>query len=250
MTSFRQTLKALLPRPLLQKARAAAWSLGDLRHGLRTGEWGLPPAYLRVKVCGTIPPADYRAGGERHAEALVQMLQNTGSDPVKIAAVLDFGCGCGRVISAAQTLLPSAHFFGTDAEADLIQWAQAHLRTADFQVNNPEPPLAYADGQFDFIYAISVFTHLDERQQFLWLDELRRIAKPGAVLILTVHGTEEENKFEFVKNTAWSDFFPEYYQTTFHGRTYITENWQRGFTLLDYVPHAIGQQDAVVLRRD
>ena len=46
MTSLRLKLKTLLPRPLLQKARAAAWSIGDVRHGLRTGEWGLPPAYL------------------------------------------------------------------------------------------------------------------------------------------------------------------------------------------------------------
>ena len=146
---LRQTLKTLLPRPLLQKARAAAWSIGDLRHGLRTREWGLPPAYLRFKVCGTIPPEDY----------------------------------------------------------------------------------------------------LDERLQLLWLDELHRVAKAGATLILTVNGTDEDRTFEFVRNTAWSDFFPDYYQTTFHGRTYIAENWARGFTILDYVPHAIGQQDAVVLRK-
>jgi len=247
--ALRQTLKTLLPRPLLQRVRAAAWGIGDVRHGLRTGEWGLPPAYLRVKVCGTIPPEGYRAGGERHAQALVQMLAGTGRDPAGTAAVLDFGCGCGRVIAAAQALLPSAKLFGTDAEADLIGWAQSHLQQATFQVNAPEPPLSYADAQFDFIYAISVFTHLDERQQFLWLDELYRVAAPGAILILTVHGTEEENKFEFVKNTAWSDFFPEYYQTTFHGQAYIAQNWMRGFTLIEYLPHAIGQQDAVVLRK-
>lgn len=250
MATLRQRLKTLLPRPLLQKARAAAWGIGDLRHGLRTGEWGLPPAYLRVKVCGTIPPEDYLGGGERHAEALVQMLSAAGGDPAQVLSVLDFGCGCGRVIAAAQALLPAAHFCGTDAEADLIGWAQTHLRRADFQVNAPEPPLGYAGSRFDFIYAISVFTHLDERLQFLWLDELARIAKPGATLILTVHGTDDQNKFEFVRNTAWSDFFPDYYQTTFHGRTYIAENWSRGFTIVDYRPHAIGEQDAVVLRKN
>lgn len=247
--TFRQTLKTLLPRPLLQKARSAVWGIGDLRHGLRTQQWGLPPAYLRVKVCGTIPPEDYLEGGWRHARALVQMLTQAGGDPLQITSILDFGCGCGRVIAAAQALLPSARFYGTDAEADLIGWAKTHLRQAEFAVNSPEPPLPYADEQFDFIYAISVFTHLDEHLQFAWLDELHRVAKRGAMLILTVHSTGDDRKFEFVQNTAWSDFFPDYYQTTFHGRTYIAENWTRGFTVLDYVSSAIGKQDAVVLRK-
>ena len=246
LSSLRRTVKALLPRPLLQKARAAAWSLGDLRHGLRTGQWSLPPAYLRVKVCGTIAPDDYTQGGRRHAEALWEMMRSAGADSAQVASVLDFGCGCGRVISAFQALLPSAQFYGTDAEADLIAWAGSHL-AADFRVNVPEPPLPYADGQFDLIYAVSVFTHLDERHQFLWLKELKRVARPGAILVLTVHGTEDDGKFEFVKNEAWSDFFPDYYQTTFHGQAYITQNWSRDFTLLDYKVHAIGQQDAVVL---
>ena len=178
------------------------------------------------------------------------MARGVGVDPAQIASVLDFGCGCGRVISRFQALLPSAKFYGTDAEKDLIAWSRSHLPGADFRVNAPEPPLPYADGQFDLIYAISVFTHLDERLQFLWLADLKRIARPGAILILTVHGTEDENKFEFVKNNAWSDFFPDYYHTTFHGRSYVAEQWGRRFTLLDYKPRAIGQQDAVILRRE
>lgn len=250
LTSFRQSVRTLLPRPLLQKARSGVWSLGDLRHGLRTGQWGLPPAYLRVKVCGTIAPTDYTAGGRRHAEALGEMVRGTRLDSTQIASVLDFGCGCGRAVSAFQALLPQAKFYGTDAEADLIAWAHTHLAFADFRVNAPEPPLPYADGQFDLIYAISVFTHLDEHMQFLWLAELRRVARPGAILILTVHGTEDALKFEFVKNNAWSDFFPDYYHTTFHGQSYIAENWGRYFAVLDYKVHAIGEQDAVVLRKD
>ncbi|MGI4791710.1 MAG: class I SAM-dependent methyltransferase [Janthinobacterium lividum] len=249
MATLRQTVKMLLPRPLLQKARAAVWSLGDIRHGLKTGQWNLPPAYLRVKVSGTIPPDDYIESSKKTVQDLVNMVKIAGTDPKAITSVLDFGCGCGRLISAFQAQLPQARFFGTDAEADLIEWSRKHLPNADFRVNTPEPPLPYADGQFDLIYAISVFTHLDERQQYLWLDELRRVAKPGALLILTVHGTDDENKFEFVKNDAWSDFFPDHYHTTFHGQTYIRVNWSRYFTILDYRVHAIGKQDAVVLRK-
>ncbi len=250
LTSFRQAVKTLLPRPLLQKARAGVWRLGDLRHGLRTGEWGLPPAYLRVKVGGTISPIGYLRDSKGTAQDLIEMLRCIGVEPKELLSVLDFGCGCGRIVSALQTMLPSAKFYGTDAEADLIAWSRSHLLFADFQVNAPEPPLPYADGQFDFIYAISVFTHLDERLQLLWLEELKRIARPGAVLILTVLGSDDPSAFQFVKNNAWSDFFPDYYHTTFHGRSYVAEQWGRFFTILEYKPHAIGQQDAVILRKE
>ena len=249
LKSLRPAIKSLLPRRLLQKARAAAWSMGDLRYGLKTGQWSLPPAYLRVKVCGMIPPDDYLAGGKRHALTLLAAVKSTGDDPAKIAKVLDFGCGCGRVVSAFQSCLPQAHFYGTDAEADLIAWPRRHLKDAEFQVNSVVPPLSYPDHSFDLIYAISVFTHLDEEQQFAWLEELRRTAKPGALLILTVLPLAEESKFEFVKNNAWSDFFPDHYHTAYHGRAYLQENWSRYFTILDYQVQAIGLQDAVVLRR-
>ena len=41
---------------------------------------------------------------------------------------------------------------------------------------------------FDLLVRLSVFTHLNEPEQFEWLDELKRIASKGAVLLMTIHG--------------------------------------------------------------
>ena len=49
-------------------------------------------------------------------------------------------------------------------------------------------PLGFPDGTFDFIYSISVFTHLTEASQRFWMNELFRILKPGGYLLFTVHG--------------------------------------------------------------
>jgi predicted SAM-dependent methyltransferase len=50
------------------------------------------------------------------------------------------------------------------------------------------PPTKYPAGKFDFIYALSVFTHLPELDQLAWMDEFHRILRPGGYLLLSLHG--------------------------------------------------------------
>ena len=45
--------------------------------------------------------------------------------------------------------------------------------------NAAEPPLPYEDGSFDFLYSISIFTHLDEPLQLPWMQELTQSRPPG-----------------------------------------------------------------------
>ena len=57
-----------------------------------------------------------------------------------------------------------------------------------FRRESTRPPLAYCAGQFDFIYSLSVFTHMPETMQYAWVNELRRVLKPGGYLLVTTHG--------------------------------------------------------------
>jgi SAM-dependent methyltransferase len=247
--TLRASVKRLLPRPLRQVARSFLWSFGDLRYSWRTGKRGFPPAYLRVKVCGSIPIESYLSGQEPTIQALLSALDRVGAKPSQFTDVLDFGCGIGRILVPFHKHLPQARFFGTDADAGLIRWSRKHIPEAEFNLNDFEPPLPYADASFDLIYGLSVFTHLDERLQFLWLAELRRVARPGAILILTVHRTSGSEGFKFIENDAWSDFFPDYYQTSMHTQAYVREKWGRYFTVLDYDGETLWQ-DLIVLRSD
>jgi ubiquinone/menaquinone biosynthesis C-methylase UbiE len=63
----------------------------------------------------------------------------------------------------------------------------AEARFAQFEVNGLAPPLAYEANHFDFIYALSVFTHLPESLQTAWMSELARVLKPGGYLLMTTH---------------------------------------------------------------
>src|SRR5262249_47639698 len=69
-----------------------------------------------------------------------------------------------------------------------IQWCREALPFAEFQCNRLAPPLAYHSNTFDFIYLISIFTHLTKELQDAWLKELARILRKDGLIYLTVHG--------------------------------------------------------------
>jgi SAM-dependent methyltransferase len=79
--------------------------------------------------------------------------------------------------------------YGVDYNLRLVNWCRANLPFAEFAFNQAASPLKFAAETFDFIYSISVFTHLTEENQQFWMGELTRVLKPGGYLLVTVHGT-------------------------------------------------------------
>jgi SAM-dependent methyltransferase len=152
---------------------------------------------------------------------------------------------------------------GTDTDGEAIAWCKRNLRFGEFSVNGPAPPLSFASDMFDLILAVSVFTHLDEDNQARWLEELRRVAKPGAVLLCTVHGPHiwknlpgdfreqvEREGFLFVPSTYWQDTFPDWYQTSYHTEKYVRRTYGALFEVVDYLPRGlVDHQDVVILRK-
>jgi 2-polyprenyl-3-methyl-5-hydroxy-6-metoxy-1,4-benzoquinol methylase len=127
--------------------------------------------------------------GRRCAADIVSVLKQDGIEIDELEAILDFGCGCGRITRHFHSL-KQAKVYGTDYNRRLIDWCRQALPFAEFEINQLQPPLIYRDAQFDFIYAYSVFTHLPEALQVAWLAELSRILKPGGHIILTTLGAE------------------------------------------------------------
>jgi SAM-dependent methyltransferase len=153
-------------------------------------------------------------------------------------------------------------FHGTDIDPEAIAWCRAHLPDlAQWDVNGHAPPLRCESGTFDLIYAVSVFTHLDEARQFTWREELRRVTKPGGLLILTVHGAAYYDKVAMpergilhkVRKTGMlrPGGLPDCYQTTYHTQRHVESEWARFFTIRGYRERGMNNhQDAVLLSRD
>jgi len=202
-------------------------------------------------------------------------LAGIGRSIEEFQSILDFGCGCSRVTRWLQFEAPSSQLYGCDIDAEAISWNRDHLPAIEFARNDPEPPLPFADDTFDLILNHSVFTHIDERMQDLWLAELRRVLKPGGIALLSVHGTrafgisEHAARFEGETSAVWrreleregilfissdsyvGSSFPSFYHTTFHAPWYVFEHWAQWFSISAYLPHAdLGFRDIVLLQRD
>ena len=148
----------------------------------------LPPARLRLLVDGRSGDATrFLVLGRPMFESIRDAVIAAGREPSELGAVLDFGCGCGRVLRHWHGVEgPEIH--GSDYNPDLIDWVREGLPFVHPNVNGLAPPTAYEDEKFDLIYALSVFTHLDRELQDAWIVEFRRILRPGGLLIVSVLG--------------------------------------------------------------
>ena len=146
----------------------------------------LPPARLVDLVAGTPELEWFLAGGALAASSIKEALQEQGADVAQLKAILDFGCGCGRVLRHWSGLPSKVH--GCDYNRAAIRWCRRNLSFAQLAVNRLEPPLPYAPASFDLVYALSVFTHLPGTLQRPWVEELFRVLRPGGFLLVSVHG--------------------------------------------------------------
>jgi SAM-dependent methyltransferase len=174
-----------LPHNLRYWRSAAAGAAGD---GTGSTPLQVPPLALIDLVSGQPDIPWFLEGGKRAAAAIRAALARQGVAIEELAALLDFGCGCGRVLRHWQGLAPGTEIHGSDLSPRSIEWGQRHLGFARLQTNGLAPPLPYPDQSFDLVYALSVFTHLPEDLQQPWIDELRRVLKPGGLLLLSTHG--------------------------------------------------------------
>ena len=209
----------------------------------------LPPAEMRYRVGASPHAAEFVAVGKKCASDIKSVLTKIDVDVGSFTRILDFGCGCGRTLVPMKTLAPRAQFAGTDIDAKAIEWCQEHIDFASFSLSKQNPPIEYATESFDFIYVISVFTHLDQDYQFSWLEELKRIAKTGGILLLTLHGSKNGRGFVFERSYE-EGLFPDWYQNAYHSPDYVLENFGKYFEVLDYFPNAMNNsQDVVVLQK-
>lgn len=203
----------------------------------------LPPARLIYLVSGIYDVREFCDGGASANQRIREILAKNGINFGQFEAILDFGCGVGRIIRHWD-LNGTTMLFGTDYNSELINWCRKNLPVANFQINKLEATLEYDNEQFDFIYAWSVFTHLRETIQFQWINELARVLRPGGYLYLTTHGDhyltqlsdaerEQYHQGHLVVLSVGRD--GSNFCNAYHPVEYVRENFGRNFSIVDHV---------------
>jgi SAM-dependent methyltransferase len=259
--AFARLARAVLPvrarRWLRRAAREAPHRLRDFPKDAvcalapRTFGGPMPPPGLRARV-GLGSRDEFTLVGREGARQILEAVGRRGGD------WLDFGCGCGRLARYLIEAGAARTYAGVDVDARQIAWAARHL-AGNFTVMRPEPPLGFPDASFDVVLAISIFTHFSEEEQFAWLSELRRLLRPGGLLVATTLSPDfapacpgltadelarlSERGFLAVDHAAST--FNE--RSTFHARAYLEREWTRFLRLRSHETRAfVSYQDLAV----
>ena len=219
----------------------------------------LPSASLRFLVAGTDDLGVFLQLGWNGAELVRQLPARHGRKLTEVGRVLDFGCGCGRVIR--HLAAAGAEIYGCDPNPHAIRWCETHLSFGRYAVTSLEPPLPYPDAHFGLVYAFSVFTHLPVDLQRAWMDEMRRVIAPGGFLLFSAHGdacTESLSADERVAYDAGEvvvrlgERAGANECAAFHPPAYVRSVLTAGWDVVEHAPAgstASPPQDAYLLRR-
>jgi SAM-dependent methyltransferase len=230
--------------------------------GPRMGPDGLPlpPSRLMHLVAASDDVTWFLEGGGLAASSTRAILARNGVAIERLGAILDFGCGAGRVLRHWKDLDgPSLH--GTDYNPELISWCARSLPFASFRVNRLNGAVDYRDASFDLITAFSVFTHLAASGQTYWIAELSRLLKPGGHLFFTTHGEHyvselsREDQVRFrggLLVVLGSGREGSNDCAVYHPESFVRQALARDLEVVDFVPEgARGNpwQDAYLLRK-
>ena len=148
----------------------------------------LPPGRLITLVGGGPGARWFSERGQADAALFGDLARLAGIDIFAGAAVLDFGCGSGRIARwlAPEVVAGGGRFFGTDINPKLVAWCAANL-PGQYRRNALRPPAPIESGAVDCLYAQSVLTHLTEETAGAWLADFARVLRPGGCAIVTFH---------------------------------------------------------------
>jgi SAM-dependent methyltransferase len=214
----------------------------------------------------------YAERGRNVVALIEEALAAAGEEIEDVERWLDFGCGYGRVLRFLLERVPPERVSASDVIAEGVEFCRSEFGVTAL---HSRPELASVRlGSFDFVYAISVITHLDERNSVDLLRLLGDSLTEGGIALFTTHGewslahpghygSEYEARADEIEAAVRErgifyvpyDFAPDDYGMTWHSREFVegTMAELHGAELrpLLFKPRGLdGHQDVFAYRRE
>jgi SAM-dependent methyltransferase len=194
-------------------------------------------------------------------------------------AILDFGCGWGRIMRFFLKDVVADRLWGIDANPEAVEICRRNDRWSRFEEVTPSGPTAFADGTFDLVYSFSVFSHFSEDMHVRWLEEIHRILQPGGLFLATTRPRDfiEQSVLDRIRRPLsrhpeaiaglfgdtrrWLAAYDEgqYCYEPLPGvvgwgetcipRAYVLRHWTKYFTILDYIDDPSRCSQTVIVAR-
>jgi SAM-dependent methyltransferase len=162
-------------------------------------------AASKYKVCGFLDPEDhmlgffvqtsglkkainyYFDGGNADTEKLIKLMTFFGMND-KRCRVLEFASGYGRI---TRHFMNRYDVTACDIHPAAVEMIKSRLNTPAY-ISSHAPEKLTVPGQYDFVFAISLFSHLPGATFGPWIAALLSLTKPGGYLMFTTHGPKGE----------------------------------------------------------
>lgn len=207
-------------------------------------------------------------GGATVAHRLDAYLSRTlGTGFQGIGRVLDWGCGCARVMRYIGAWTKDVE--GADVDELNVAWCNENLPNLTVAQIGLMPHTPFETSRFDLVFGISVMTHLREPAQDAWLNELSRIVRPGGYVAVSIMGSvnqciglqsgkkmaETLERGLYITDQSNDQIQKDmdgesYYVNVAHAPWYVFNHWTRvsPFEVVDIAPGLVTSQDLVLLR--
>lgn len=140
----------------------------------------------------------YHRSAEEFVGQLGRSLSEAGRDWDSVGAVLEIGCGYGRIVRALRSTVVAERIHVSD-----VIDGGARFTASEFGATQiPTDPGPEWDRRFDLIYLLSVYSHLPKHAVAEHLRLTRRLLAPGGVLVFTTHGCDSAQHLQ-AYNQYW-----------------------------------------------
>ena len=218
--------RPLMNSPETIKDTSPEEDLSDVSPNLSTP---VPGSELIFLVNGHHDRRHYAAMRYPAVQTIIEQLDRVGIDYKTFRTILDFGCGCGRILAGWEPILPKdATLLGCDINPKLIEFCNNNIPFAQTWVSSYFPPLEHiADGALDFVYAASVLTHVTRDAAQQWAKEMDRIVRPNGILMISYMGGYYRDALKDITPQGYSELESTGFYCHVHGtpqQTFLGSN--------------------------